>query len=49
MLPLLDRIPLGKFAQPGEIADVVLFLASDAASMIHGEILLVEGGMNASI
>jgi len=47
--PILDRIPLGKFAQPGEIADVVLFLASDAASMIHGEVLIVDGGMNASI
>ena len=47
--PMLDRIPLGRFAEPEDIAHAVLFLASDQASMIHGEVLFVDGGMNVSI
>jgi NAD(P)-dependent dehydrogenase (short-subunit alcohol dehydrogenase family) len=42
--PMLERIPLGKFAYPPDVADAVLFLASDAASMIHGEVLMIDGG-----
>jgi 3-oxoacyl-[acyl-carrier protein] reductase len=36
--------PLGRFGQPGDIAPVAVFLASDAAAWITGETILVSGG-----
>jgi NAD(P)-dependent dehydrogenase (short-subunit alcohol dehydrogenase family) len=39
--------PLGRIARPGEIAEVVLFLASDNASFITGEYVCVDGGLMA--
>ena len=44
---VLKNIPLGRFAELPEIASTVVFLASDAASMITGTSLLVDGGWTA--
>lgn len=41
---VLERIPLGRIGKPMEVAATVLFLASDAASLITGEIVMVDGG-----
>jgi 3-oxoacyl-[acyl-carrier protein] reductase len=41
---MLDRIPMGRFGAPEDVANVVLFLASDAASYITGETVNVNGG-----
>lgn len=40
----LDDIPLGRLIKPQEVADAVSFLASDAASGITGQELMVDGG-----
>jgi NAD(P)-dependent dehydrogenase (short-subunit alcohol dehydrogenase family) len=37
--------PLRRWAQPGDIADVITFLASDAARFVTGETICVDGGM----
>lgn len=41
---IMARSPLGRWAQPAEIADPVLFLASDAARFMTGTVMLVDGG-----
>ncbi|MFJ6453826.1 SDR family NAD(P)-dependent oxidoreductase [Paenarthrobacter sp. NPDC091669] len=40
-----DRIPLGRIATPEEIADVALFLGSDAARYVTGQTISVDGGL----
>jgi NAD(P)-dependent dehydrogenase (short-subunit alcohol dehydrogenase family) len=40
----LDMTPMNRVGQPEEIASVVLFLASDAASLLTGSIVLADGG-----
>ena len=42
----LDKIPLGRFGQANEIADVSLFLASDMSSYITGQVISTCGGLN---
>jgi 2-deoxy-D-gluconate 3-dehydrogenase len=38
------RIPAGRWGTPEDIGDVVVFLASDAAAYVHGQVLAVDGG-----
>ena len=38
------RIPAGRWGQPEDIGDVVVFLASSAAAYVHGQVLAVDGG-----
>ncbi|MFN3331843.1 MAG: SDR family NAD(P)-dependent oxidoreductase [Caldilinea sp.] len=45
---IVQRIPLGRFAEPAEIADAVVFLASDQARFITGQVLAVDGGYTAN-
>ena len=41
----LDAIPLAKFGETEQIADVVAFLASDMSSYVTGQVINVDGGL----
>ncbi len=40
-----EFIPMGRVGEPEDIADVILFLASDAARYLTGQVLIVDGGL----
>ena len=42
--PISSTVPMRRVGQPDEIASVVLFLASDAASLMTGSIVVADGG-----
>jgi NAD(P)-dependent dehydrogenase (short-subunit alcohol dehydrogenase family) len=41
-------IPMGRYAEPGEIAQLILFLASDASSFMTGTAIPIDGGLKAT-
>lgn len=45
---LVERIPLGRVAEPQDVAGAAVFFASPAASFITGQVLYVDGGITAS-
>jgi NAD(P)-dependent dehydrogenase (short-subunit alcohol dehydrogenase family) len=42
--PMLARIPIGRFGMPADVADAVVWLASDASGMVNGAELALDGG-----
>lgn len=45
-VPIVERTPLRRFAQPVEIAKTILFLLSPAASFVTGHTLVADGGLS---
>jgi len=43
---LLEQIPSGRFGEPEEVAKLVLFLVSDEANYITGQVISIDGGMH---
>jgi len=41
----LEKIPLGRIGEPGEVADVVVLLWSDLMRYVTGQNLVIDGGM----
>ena len=46
--PMLDKIPLGRFAEVEDVTSCILFLLSDKAAMVNGVTLPVDGGFLAT-
>jgi NAD(P)-dependent dehydrogenase (short-subunit alcohol dehydrogenase family) len=45
----LDRIPIGRFAEPEEMAKPILWMCSDDASYLSGHLMVVDGAMTAGL
>ena len=45
---VLSRVPIGRLAEPGDFAGVLVFLSSQASSLMTGQILCVDGGFSAN-
>jgi 2-dehydro-3-deoxy-D-gluconate 5-dehydrogenase len=41
---ILDRIPAGRWGEPGDLGGAIVFLSSRAADYVHGQLLVVDGG-----
>ena len=42
---MLANIPLGRYGQPEDVANAIVFLCSEQASYITGQVLVIDGGM----
>jgi len=42
--PMLEKIPMGRFNEPVDVANAVVMLLSDEAAMVNGSVLPVDGG-----
>ena len=42
---LINAIPMKRLAKPAEVADAILFFASDRSSFVTGQVLSVSGGL----
>jgi gluconate 5-dehydrogenase len=43
------RTPLGRWGEPGDIAGPALFLASDLAAYVNGQVIAVDGGLTVAL
>jgi NAD(P)-dependent dehydrogenase (short-subunit alcohol dehydrogenase family) len=46
--PMKAKIPIGRFGKPREVAAAVVYLASDAAGLVNGHVLVLDGGYTAA-
>jgi gluconate 5-dehydrogenase len=46
--PLLQRIPLGRVAEPEDVVGATLFFCSPGAAFVTGQVMLVDGGLTAT-
>jgi 3-oxoacyl-[acyl-carrier protein] reductase len=46
VMKAVESAPIGRWAQPDELAAVLLFLASDEASFVNGAVYVVDGGFD---
>jgi NAD(P)-dependent dehydrogenase (short-subunit alcohol dehydrogenase family) len=44
--PIRDRLPLGRFGEPEDVAGLALYLASPASDYVSGAVFVVDGGLN---